>query len=138
MNEEKSGTTMFRILRNAGRAHMNVMWDEKAGAPTASTKRIHELVHTMAYGIYNKHLHNKPEYAKYHDICKDHMPKEKPPTGPPSTDQLYGQAQRANPASSSGMDGTLPIELKQLPKVAWESRRSILVLSRRLRKHPKC
>ena len=36
------------------------------------------------------------------------------------------------------MDGTLPIELKQLPRSAKESRRQILALSRKIRKHPQC
>ena len=88
------------------------------------------MVHNMAHQIYNKHQNNKPDYNNYHNLCKDHLPKVKPPQGPPSTDQLFFQAQRANPSSSSGMDGTLPIELKQLPKIACLSRRQILSLSR--------
>ena len=69
LDEEKSGTTLFRILRSGGKVHTNLVWDGQNNVPTTNIKRIREIVHDMASEIYNKHLHVKPEYAKYHEVC---------------------------------------------------------------------
>ena len=134
---ESNGSTMYRVLRNAGRQNSCVLWDSEASAPTANVNRIHDMVHKMAEGIYNKHAGNLPKYDDYHNICKDFYPTEKPPSGPPPAKMMHQQAQRASPKARGAMDGAMPIELKQLPLEAWERRHEVLSLARRLRRHPK-
>ena len=94
------------------------------------------MFYDMAHKIYNMNDDHKPDFNKFYDICKEYFPTEAPPQGPPDAATLHNQAQRARPASSAGMDGARPIELKMLPLTAWNSRREVRCLAHKLHKHP--
>ena len=70
---------MYKILRNNGHIHTNVVWDETTSSPTANPTRIHKMFYDMAHKIYNMNDNHKPDFDKFYDICKDYFPTTSPP-----------------------------------------------------------
>ena len=103
---------MYEILRNRGHMQTNVVWDDSTNSPTANPTRIHRSFYDMAHSIYNMNDNHKPDFSKFHEICRDFFPTSAPPQGPPDAETLHNQAQRARPASSADGDRAyLPLAL---------------------------
>jgi len=99
---------------------------------------VHKLFENTWKKIFNKHLHNKPDFEFFFKKYEKFIPKrEGAPKGPPTAKQLHSQAKGSDSSSVGGMDGIAPRELKILPISAWEKREKVLMIAYRLRRSPR-